>query len=164
MGREIVVLRHAHAEMPLADISDSARPLSARGHNEAKAVKDWFITQGFVFDLVLCSPAERTKQTLALVLDEHSQNEVRFMPEIYNATPGILLDLLDQMSSAKRILLIGHNPGLEQLVALLVEGRSEVLHGLPTAGVAVLRLMQTSVEPGTAELKVFWSPTPEAGV
>jgi phosphohistidine phosphatase SixA len=55
------------------------------------------------------------------------------------------------------VLLVGHNPGIERLVALLVEGRSDEFRGMPPAGLAVLHL-GGALEPGSARLGAFWSP------
>jgi phosphohistidine phosphatase SixA len=54
-------------------------------------------------------------------------------------------------------MLVGHNPGIERLVALLVEGRSDDFRGMPPGALAVLHLDGT-LEPGNARLDVFWSP------
>ena len=77
--------------------------------------------------------------------------------EIYDATPGELLALLDQHADAGTVLLVGHNPGIERLVALLVEGRSDEFRGMPPAGLAVLHL-GGPLEPASARLDAFWSP------
>lgn len=156
MSREIVILRHAQAE-PHEASEDIARKLTARGAAECEAVKQHFAEQSLTFDAVLCSPAARTRETARRVLgDGASVTEVR---QIYEATPGTLVDVLDDAKEANRVLLIGHNPGLEQLIALLVEGRSEDFRGLPTAGVARLALPAgRPLEPGIAKLADFWSP------
>jgi phosphohistidine phosphatase SixA len=157
MSREIVILRHAQAQPAAAGQSDAARELTAHGRAEAQAVRGWFAEHGLGFDAVLCSPAVRARQTLEIVLDGAA--DARIDPRIYEATPGTLVDVLDAARGAGRVLLVGHNPGLEQLVALLTEGRSEVAHGLPTAGVARLSVPTGApLEPGVATLRAFWSP------
>jgi phosphohistidine phosphatase len=107
---------------------------------------------------VLCSPSERTHATGTLALKAlHEAPAIQTAEEIYNATPGELLALLDQHGDAKTVMLIGHNPGIERLVALLVEGRSDEFRGMPPAGLAVLHL-DGPLEPGNARLDAFWSP------
>ena len=76
---------------------------------------------------------------------------------IYDATPGELLALLDQQDDAQTVMLVGHNPGIERLVALLVEGRSDDFRGMPPGALAVLHL-DGALEPGNARLDAFWSP------
>lgn len=157
MSREIVILRHAQAQPPATGQADAARELSEHGRAEAAAVRRWFSEHGLQFDAVLCSPAIRARQTLDAVIGEGAAN-ARIEPRIYEATPGTLIDVLDTVRVG-RVLLVGHNPGLEQLVALLTEGRSEIAHGLPTAGVARLSVPTgQALEPGVATLHAFWSP------
>jgi phosphohistidine phosphatase len=157
MSREIVILRHAQAQPAAAGGKDAERELTAHGRTEAQAVARWFSEHALAFDHVLCSPAARARQTAALVLGEGSAPQVD--ARIYDATPGTLIGLLDEVRGAGRVLLVGHNPGLEQLVALLTEGRSEVAHGLPTGGVARLSVPTgAALEPGVATLRAFWSP------
>lgn len=156
MSREIVILRHAHAEPAAPGQPDSARALSARGRAEAAAVRDWFAQHALTFDAVLCSPSVRTRETLALAAPGSAAD---FDARIYEASPGDLIDVLDAAAGAGRVLLVGHNPGLEQLLALLIDGRSEAARGLPTAGVACLRVPSGQpLEPGVAYLRAFWSP------
>lgn len=158
MSREIVILRHAQAQPSGAGQSDATRELTAHGRSEAEAVRRWFAEHALAFDVVLCSPAVRARQTLDLALGGAGA-DTRFEPRIYEATPGTLIDVLDGARGAGRVLLVGHNPGLEQLVALLTEGRSEIAHGLPTGGVARLSVPTgASLEPGVATLHAFWSP------
>jgi phosphohistidine phosphatase SixA len=158
MSREIVILRHAQAQALAEGQRDSERPLTAHGRDEAAAVARWFGEHGLAFDMVLCSPAARARQTLALALGD-AANDATLEPRIYDATPGTLMALLDDARGAGRVLLVGHNPGLEQLVALLTEGRSEIAHGMPTAAVARLSVPSgQALEPGVATLRTFWSP------
>ncbi len=156
MSREIVILRHAHAEPPAPGQGDFERKLSVRGRREAEAVRDWVRQHALAFDAILCSPAARTRQTLDIVVPDA---DARYDERIYEASPGELIDVLESAPGAVRILLVGHNPGLEQLLGLLTEGRSDDARGLPTAGVACL-LVPTgrALEPGVAHLRAFWSP------
>ncbi len=75
----------------------------------------------------------------------------------HGVSPGELLALLDQHGDAGTVMLVGHNPGIERLVALLVEGRSDQFRGMPPGGLAILHL-NGALEPGNARLDAFWSP------
>src|SRR5690606_29911434 len=78
---------------------------------------------------------------------------------IYEATPGTLIGLLEEQRDVERLMLVGHNPGLERLVALLGSGRSDDYRGMPPAAVAVLTLPQgRAMEPGIGRLDAFWWP------
>jgi len=115
---------------------------------------EWLASHGIKYDRILCSPAARTRETAALAL---GQVEPSYETSIYDATPGDLYDLLDKQSDVERVVLVGHNPGIEQLVAFLVEGRSEDYRGMPPGGMARL-VFDGPLEPGKAKLETFWSP------
>jgi phosphohistidine phosphatase len=145
---ELILLRHAEAQPAPPGGEDVVRRLSGRGEQEARSAGT----------RVLCSPSERTCATAQLALSSiDPAPDMRMAPEIYNATPGELLALLDQHDDAHTLMLVGHNPGIERLVALLVEGRSDEFRGMPPAGLAVLHL-DGPLEPGNARLDAFWSP------
>ena len=85
--------------------------------------------------------------------------EVREEPSIYEASPGTLAALVDANRDANRLLLVGHNPGLEQLAALMHSGQTGDYRGMPPGGIAVLRLpVDVNIEPGIATLTRFWWP------
>jgi len=157
--RELILLRHAHAEPAASGQADFDRPLSPQGLAEAEAAGRWLVAQGLVPDLVLCSPARRTRETLEAVMAVAGYAEQGLEPAIYDATPGTLFGVLQAHGEAERLLLVGHNPGMERLVALLHSGQSGDYRGMPTAAVAVLSLpAAVAVEPGAARLTAFWWP------
>lgn len=155
----LLLLRHAHAEpaatTPLGDLD---RGLSRRGIEEADAAAAWLASQALPMR-ALVSPALRTSQTLERVLAVTGAIATVIEPRIYEATPGDLLDVIEAHRDAGRLLLVGHNPGLESLVALLTTGQSGDHRGMPPAGLAVLHFPDASaIEPGAAQLTAFWSP------
>lgn len=155
---DILLLRHAAAMSASPDGSDGARPLSPLGEREAREAGRWLAEHDLRPDRVLCSPARRAVMTANAVLDALGQSvEPVLEPSIYDAVPGTLITLLDQQTDAGTIVLIGHNPGLEQLVGLLTEGTSSESRGMPPAGLAWLRAA-LPLQPGTARLHAFWSP------
>ena len=134
------------------------RSLSPRGEQEAQAAGLWLATHGLKPERVLSSPSRRTDETTRLALAAIDSAPVpQSADEIYNASPGELLALLDQHSDAGTVMLVGHNPGIEQLVALLVEGRSDEFRGMPPGALAVVHI-NGALEPGNARLDAFWSP------
>ncbi len=159
--RWLILLRHAHAEPAGAGQHDRDRGLSDTGEAEAEAAAGFLATLGIQPGVarVVCSPAQRTRQTAERVMARLGYVDTRYDPRIYDASPGDLLDVLDDHAEASALMLVGHNPGLEHLVALLSTGRSGECRGMPPAGVAVLRLpADAAIEPGSAELAAFWSP------
>ena len=156
--RELILLRHAHAESASVGQADRDRPLSATGVQEARDAGEWLRGQGLRPDRVLCSDAARTRDTLA-ALGDIGAGEVYEDASIYEASPGTLAALADANRDAERLLLVGHNPGLEQLAALMHSGQTGDYRGMPPGGIAVLRLpVDVNIEPGIATLTRFWWP------
>lgn len=156
--RQLILLRHAHAESATAGEGDLARALSETGRREAEAAGAWLRAHALMPERVLCSPALRARQTLA-GLGLPAEVMLREEPGIYEATPGTLAELADGHRDVARLLVVGHNPGLEQLVALLHSGRSGHYRGMPPGAIAVLEFAaDAAIEPGGARLAWFWWP------
>lgn len=157
--RELILLRHAHAEPAGPGMSDPDRALSMEGLAEAEAAGRWLAARGLVPDRVLVSPARRTRETLERVLAAVGYADTRTEPRIYEATPGTLIALADEHRDAGRLLLVGHNPGLEHLAALMSTGQSGDFRGMPPAGIVVLHLpAEADLEPGIATVDAYWIP------
>ncbi len=157
--RELILLRHAHAEPASPGQADLDRPLSPEGLAEAEAAGRWLAAQKLVPDCVLCSPARRTRETMEAVLAAVGYVDQRLDPSIYDATSGTLAELADQHRDTDRLLLVGHNPGLEHLAALMHSGQSGDYRGMPPGAVVVLSLpAEAAIEPGIATLSAFWWP------
>jgi phosphohistidine phosphatase len=157
--RELILLRHAHAEPASTGQSDLDRPLSPEGLAEAESAGRWLAEHKLIPDRVLCSPARRTRETLESVLAAVGYVDQRLHERIYEGTPGVLAQLADEHRDADRLLLVGHNPGLEQLAALMHSGQSGDFRGMPPGGIVVLTLpADAAIEPGVATLSAFWWP------
>lgn len=152
-GRELLLLRHAKASRTGA-ASDFERPLTRRGRRDAPRIARWMKTNGLVPDCVVASPAHRVRETAGLVLDELALpgGDVRWDERVYEADVRALLRVLaDCPADARRVLLVGHNPGLEDLVRHLggaTVREPEEGKFLPTCALARLR-----VEPPWADLR-----------
>lgn len=149
--RVLTVLRHAKSAWP-EGVPDRERPLAERGRADAPAAGKWLREREPFFELVLCSPAIRARQTWELVAGELTEVPfVRYEERLYDATAGGLLAVTHDLSDAARsVLLIGHNPGLSDLVT----GLTGTPHELKTASIAVLRWSGEWLDaaPGTAQL------------
>lgn len=157
--RELILLRHAHAEPPADGQGDLDRALSAEGVAEAESAGRWLHEKRLVPDCVLCSPSRRTRETLEAVIAAIGSVETRLDDSIFDASPGTLAALADRHRDVERLMIVGHNPGLEQLVALMHSGQSGDYRGMPPGGIAVLTLpVNAEIEPGVASLSAFWWP------
>lgn len=155
---ELILLRHAHAVESAPSGRDFDRSLSPRGWSQAEAAAEWLAGR-VAAPRVLCSPARRTHETLQPLLARWRDLDVSYDSRIYEASAADLLSVLDDGWSADApTLLIGHNPGLETLLALLLSGSTSDFRGMSTAAVARLSLQAQVLEPGVARLEAFWSP------
>lgn len=163
MGRmkTLLLMRHAKSSWKHPEIKDHERGLNKRGKKDAPRMSKLLADNELVPQRILTSTAERSRQTVDAVLEATSFNgEVSFLDALYMAEPEIYLELLSLMpDDLERILVIGHNPGLEGLLQIL-SGRVE---SLPTAAIAYLSLpihswkeIRTHEEPG--ELIALWTP------
>ncbi len=157
--RRVILLRHAHAENEAPGGRDFDRSLSSLGQEQCAQAAAWLAEQGLLPSQVLCSPARRCEQTLALVAGALNGAPIQFEPRIYEATPGDLLGVLEPYASVDTVLMVGHNPGLEGLAALLASGRLGGHRGMPTAAIASLCLPAgAALEPDAATMEAFWWP------
>jgi phosphohistidine phosphatase len=158
-SREIILLRHAHADPSSAGQTDLERGLSLRGQAEADAAGRWLAEHVCRPQRVVCSPSQRTRETAERVLGATGFIDTRTDPRIYEATPGLLMQVIEDNADSVSLMLVGHNPGFEELTALLISGQSGDHRGMPPGGIAVLTLpLDAALEPGAAARRAFWSP------
>jgi len=154
--RRLVLLRHAKSDWP--DVPDHDRPLAKRGRKDAPVIGRWLRGHGYVPEVVVCSTARRTRQTWDLVAREvDGSPSVHFEPRAYAASAQTLLYLARELPGRCRTaLLIGHNPGTEDLANSL----ADVALRFPTAAVAVFELDGDwpDLAPGQARLLDFTMP------
>ncbi|WP_326550578.1 SixA phosphatase family protein [Micromonospora sp. NBC_01813] len=134
--RGIVLLRHAKAEQP-DQMADTERGLTPRGHSDAAHAGRWLASQELWPELVVCSPARRTRQTWHEVSAAGPQVPTRFEPLLYGGTARDLMTLVRSLDAdVSRVLVVGHNPTISYFSALLdPAGASD--SGLRTCGIAV---------------------------
>lgn len=145
--KTLILLRHAKSDWADPELTDHDRPLAARGRDAAPRMGAWLKAHGSVPDLVLCSTATRARQTLALALAAlGAEPETRFDRGLYLAGgAGVLARLRQAPDAAATVMVVGHNPDLEQLSRrLATTGDRAALDRLaekyPTAGLAVIEL------------------------
>ena len=120
--RDLLLMRHAKSSWGQPGLRDFERVLSPRGHKAAARMGRWLAKTDRVPDHVICSPARRARETVSGVLEALgcALQDVRWAERIYAASPSDLIGVLSEApDTARRVLMIGHNPGFEILTALL---------------------------------------------
>ncbi len=112
-------MRHAKSDWNIGTSSDFDRVLSERGNIDAPRMGQWLVNQGYSPDQVICSTAQRVKETIALVSTNWKQDEDQIIwePAIYNASLSQLLGTVAaEIKQGQITLLTGHNPGVSELI------------------------------------------------
>jgi phosphohistidine phosphatase len=167
--KTILLLRHAKSAWGQPGLDDHERPLNRRGARAAEAMAEHIVHNAPRPDLILCSTAVRTRQTLAPLVHRlaHPAPPIALEKGLYLATEGELLVRLRAVpEQVGTVLLIGHNEGIGELAnALAGEGQPAVLARLhekfPTGALATLRLDGApwqDLAPGQADLAAFVRP------
>lgn len=140
--RRLYLLRHAKSSWEDARLDDRDRPLAPRGRRAAKQLAAYARRERIRPQLVLCSPARRTRETLEEILPALGRKaEVSFEDELYMADAGDLLARLRGIpDDVESVLLVGHNPGIQELLSLLAghEAEGRVGDKVPTGALATL--------------------------
>jgi phosphohistidine phosphatase len=166
MTKRLVVLRHAKSDWPVG-VADADRPLGRRGKRDAAAAGRWLAEHVGSPDLVWCSPARRTRETLELLSDQlHPAPPVQMDARVYEASLEDLLAVLRQTPKDDQcVLLVGHNPSVQDLVLTLAERQRGADLALtetkyPTSGLAVLDIPGKWADLGArgASLEMFVVP------
>src|SRR5216683_4761246 len=141
----LMLMRHAKSSWSSPGMQDAARPLTGRGEAAARLMGGYMAHHSLVPDRVLCSPARRSRDTWAAIAAKWPVDmDVVFDQRLYEATPQTVLSIVrDQDDAARTLLVIGHNPGLQEAAELLiaagdVELRERLREKFPTAALAVI--------------------------
>jgi phosphohistidine phosphatase len=162
------LLRHAKSSWSNPTLPDRDRPLATRGVTDAPLMGKTMAEHGIDPDLVLCSSARRTRDTLALVLPElRVEPKVVYEDALYHASTETMLEMLHAIQpGANRIMLVGHNPEIQSFALDLVGAgpkhfRDRLRIKYPTAGLAVINFaagLWTSVTVNSGTLNLFVGP------
>jgi phosphohistidine phosphatase len=176
VSRRLVVLRHAKSAYP-PGVVDHDRPLAERGVRDARAAGAWLLENVGLPDHVVVSSARRTRGTWTLVAgplgyigaagyDVDSPGPLTIDPRVYDASAGTLVGVLRELPArARTAVLVGHNPGCEDLVHHLAGSSDPAAASLlavkyPTSGIAVLDVEGewAGLTAGCAHLRTFHIP------
>jgi phosphohistidine phosphatase len=159
--KTLTVIRHAKAALQRPDQADFERTLSRRGTEDVSRMAERLAGMGLATDIFCSSPAARAKATAGPIAKAigYPPAGIVWLPDLYLASSDELLRLVGNLpATADRAILVGHNPGLTDLVNRLA---GAVIENLPTGAAATLRLSTDSwhtVRTGTATLAAFQTP------
>ena len=165
-NRELLVLRHGKSAWDTDAETDFDRPLAPRGKRDAPKIGLWLKERELVPDYLVSSPAERASQTVLRVGKElgMEKEQIHWDSRIYGASISALLAVLAECPrQADRVMLVGHNPGLEELVLFLGAATVQIPGDgklMPTAALARLELPAdwSGLAPGSARLLSITRP------
>lgn len=177
MTKTLTLLRHAKSGWDDPVARDFDRPLNKRGEKAARLIGQYMKQHDMRFDCLIASPAVRVIETLDHVADGYGEHlEPVWERRIYLASSATLMDVLrDRDDDVQNVLMVGHNPGMEDMVLDLVpEGKDDALRDqiyekYPTAAIAQIEIDIGSwkdIECGKGTLKLFVRPRdldPELG-
>ncbi len=137
--KRLLILRHAKSDWGDSSLDDWQRPLSGRGINDAPRVGEMLRERSSIPDLIITSDAIRARSTAEAAAEAAGYTgEILLEPDLYLATPDAIVDVLNSVAddSAGAVMIVGHNPGLEGLIAQL----SGDFQPMPTAALVQLAL------------------------
>jgi phosphohistidine phosphatase len=163
--RRLYLLRHAKSSWDDAGVADRDRPLAPRGRKAMKAMARHLRHERIHPDLVLCSSARRARETLDRVRSSLGGDaRIEVEDELYTFDDDVVLRRLRRLApSFGSVMVVGHNPAMEELTACLAKGGKlvrQVEEKFPTGALAVLMIPSewSRLEPGTADLESFVTP------
>ncbi|HEX6383989.1 MAG TPA: histidine phosphatase family protein [Anaerolineae bacterium] len=158
--KTLLILRHAKSSWDNANLSDHDRPLNERGQRDAPRMGRLLRDRELVPDLIITSTAERALATAeAVALASDYDGEIKYTRRFYHADPETYLEVLQTVPNKyERVMIVGHNPGMEELVEQLT-GQAE---RLTTANIAHVELPVSSwkelMDETEGELIDLWRP------
>jgi phosphohistidine phosphatase len=166
--KTLILMRHAKSAWDDPHQKDHDRPLNGRGRKAAPLMGEWLAEEGYKPDVVLCSTAQRARETLDLVKENLPAGvTIEQVRALYMAAPREMLAEIGKVpNTAATVMLVGHNPGMGNLASLLAgSGDTKALGNLhskfPTAAIAVLGFnvaRWTDLAPESGTLLAFQRP------
>lgn len=157
--KSILIMRHGKSSWKDSSLPDNKRPLKKRGRKDSARIGELLKKHDLIPDLLLSSPAKRARQTAEVVAEAMEfDGEIEFVDAFYMAEPESFFGILRSLPDVGRIMIIGHNPGLETLVHLL----ADEINSMPTAALACIELpieewSQLDLDV-CGDLKLLWRP------
>lgn len=165
---ELLLFRHAKSRRDEAGVRDHDRDLAPRGERDAPRMGRLIASEGLIPDLVFCSTAKRARRTWELAAAAlPAAPEAVLLRELYLASPEVMAALVRaRAGAARRVMLVGHNPGLHEFATSLAGAgdpglRARLAEKFPTGGLAQLALGGRgwkALGAGPGRLVNFWRP------
>jgi phosphohistidine phosphatase len=162
--KTILLLRHAKSDRDNPALADYERPLAKRGFKDAPRMGAVLASFEMRPDRILASPARRAKETAELVAEACGyKKEIEWHEAFYGGNAEDLIAALQRLPhSVEKVLLVGHNPTMEETVSALISGdEQEPIIAMPTAALACLQIDirdWVELEPGEGLLQWFLTP------
>jgi len=166
--RRLLLLRHSKAERSVPGGRDRDRTLAERGRDDAPRIGAYLQHHALVPDGIVASPTARTRQTWELIAQAIGPGPAaRFDERLYNADPETILAVIKETEPEIRTLLVvGHNPGIQEVAELLIasgdlEARQRLKEGFPTTGLAIIDFALSDwgmLHPRSGRLERFVTP------
>jgi phosphohistidine phosphatase len=161
----LLLLRHARARWAEPGSRDFDRPLDPGGLEDARSIGAAMVLAGLVPDKVLCSSARRARETWEAAAPHLGSPQISFTDGLYSSDSAGYVDIIQEGDGEGSLLVVGHNPMMEDLtLALARDGEAEAMEavaaGFPTCGLAVIRFKSplSQIAPDDGYLETFMSP------
>jgi len=161
--KHLMLLRHAKARPADPGVADRERPLANRGHRDATLMGKAMLGEP-VPDMILCSPALRTRETMADVISQFaSEPKIALVEALYEPAGATYIDAIAAHGGdAKRLLIVGHNPAIQATALALVGAAGAKLAAkFPTCSLAIISFKDrdwSAIKPGKGRLVSFRRP------
>jgi phosphohistidine phosphatase len=160
----LLLMRHAKSSWDEAGLKDYDRPLSNRGRRDAPKMGQFLKNSGYKPDLIISSPAKRAMETTGLVAESAGveKDRIEWNDDFYFSSVNSYLESISRVNSGiNKLLLVGHNPLMEELLDLIIVGKDSGSFIFPTAAVACIEVQNRQwkrIETGMNSLKWFVIP------
>lgn len=165
-SHRLYVLRHAHSSWALPGQRDHLRPLDSRGRREAGVLAGFIARKGYQFDAVVCSTATRATETYDLIRSEFPvPARQESSDDLYALGVEAYYDAARRHGDASAVLLVGHNPTIEEFILSLAEAgepsaMKAIRRGFPTCGLAIVEFSRplSAIGKGSGRLRKLVDP------
>ncbi len=159
MTFHLYIMRHAKSDWAAAGASDFDRPINKRGKRSAILIGEWMRENNRLPQKIISSPAVRAKQTTELVIKQFpsmNSGEVTYDKDLYLADPDTLIEVIQlYKNDLNSLMIVAHNPGLEQLVHSLSSEADTDYRSMTTANLVIFEYLDNQFNPLTDKGKII---------